>query len=296
MDLKQLRYFTAIVDHGSVRGAAAALHISQPALSVAVRNLEQTLGLALFERVGRGIEATAHGHRFYRHARSILAQSDKAIADMQSAAGDSAREVKVAAPGMIANHVITRPIARFLLANPDIRVNVLQRAGPTVEQALLLGEVDIGFTTRSMGDPIAQSAMFEENAVACLRPDHPAANAATIDWPTLLDMPLATLPHTYLIHRKLREEARKHRRSANIVLETDVMLLLAEAVRSGAATGLMIRSAVPEGLKAVPVQGPDQQPFTIYGCWRQDVPLATGTERLLDFLAAGTGTGGKTTK
>lgn len=290
MDLKQLRYFTAIVDHGSVRGAAAALHISQPALSVAVRNLEDTLGLALFERVGRGIEATAHGHRFYRHARSILAQSEKAVADMQSAAGDSAREVKVAAPGMIANHVITRPIARFLAANPDIRVNVLQLAGPTVEQALLLGEVDIGFTTRSMGDPIAQSAMFEENAVACLRPDHAAANANTIDWPTLLDMPLATLPRTYLIHRKLREEARKHRRSANIVLETDVMLLLAEAVRTGAATGLMIRSAVPEDLKAVPVQGPEQQPFTIYGCWRQDIPLASGTERLLAFLSAETNT------
>lgn len=284
MDLKQLRYFTAIVDHGSVRGAAAALNISQPALSVAVRNLEETLGTPLFERVGRGIEATAHGHRFYRHARSILAQSDKAIMEMQIAAGNAEREVKVAAPGMIANHVIAGPIARFLSVQAGVKVQVNQLAGPMVEQALLQGEIDIGFTTRAMGEPIAQKPLFQQKAVACLPKGHPSADAASLDWPQLLDMPLATLPQSYLIHRKLRDEARKHRKSPQVVLETDVMLLLAEAVRTGAATGLMIHSAVPDDLVAVPISGPEQMPFTIYGCWRQDIPLSAGADQLIDYL------------
>ena len=72
MDLRQLRYFVAIVEQGSFSRAAAFLHVSQPALSLHVRNMEADLGTTLLFRTPRGVEPTEAGMILLRHARIVM--------------------------------------------------------------------------------------------------------------------------------------------------------------------------------------------------------------------------------
>jgi len=71
MDLRQLRYFSAVVDHGSFRKAADALHVSPPALSLSIKGLEEELGVSLLDRKPGRVLATSFGHSLYNSAREI---------------------------------------------------------------------------------------------------------------------------------------------------------------------------------------------------------------------------------
>ena len=80
-DLRQLRHFVALAEHQHFARAAAAVHLSQPALSRSIQALEDELGQPLFERRGRGIVLTEFGRYFAGRATAILAQVENAIAD-----------------------------------------------------------------------------------------------------------------------------------------------------------------------------------------------------------------------
>jgi LysR family nitrogen assimilation transcriptional regulator len=86
MELRQLRYFVAIVDHGSLSRAAVILHVAQPALTQQLRQLEEELGVQLLHRSAQGVLSTDAGKVFYEHAQAILKQ----VADARSAVAQSA--------------------------------------------------------------------------------------------------------------------------------------------------------------------------------------------------------------
>ena len=85
MELRQLRYFVAIVDHGSLSRAALVLHVAQPALTQQLRQLEEELGAQLLHRSAHGVLSTDAGKVFYEHAQAILKQ----VADARSAVTQS---------------------------------------------------------------------------------------------------------------------------------------------------------------------------------------------------------------
>lgn len=286
MDLKQLRYFAAIVDEGGMRRAADGLHVSQPALTVAVKQLEDMLGVTLFSRAGRTLEPTREGYRLYAHARALLAGAEKAKSEMRALADLEVADLPLAATGMIANHVLPTPLADFLRAHPGVKISLSQMGGPAVESALKLGEVEVGFAMHELDTSFEQVPVFESQVAVCLRADHARAGQADISWAELLAEPVATLPRGYTLHARLLAEARRHATQANIVLESDAMGLLATTVETGTAVGLMIEAAKPAGdhIKALPIRENEGRHFTLNACWRRDMPLSTAARALVDFL------------
>lgn len=157
MDLKQITYFIAIAEKGSISAAAAHIRVAQPALSAQIANLEAELGVSLFSRHGRGVTLTAAGEAFLKHAHKIVAE----LALARQAAIDTARtpagEVSVGLPMTTAN-LLTVPIVDAVRKRfPAIDLRIVDGMSGDILAWLLEGRLDIAILYDS-GRPLPLAA------------------------------------------------------------------------------------------------------------------------------------------
>lgn len=145
VDLRLLRFFVAIIDHGGVTRAAEALYVAQPSVSQALRTLEQRVGVSLFERVGRGLRLTDAGRELEVRARSVLAEVEEARARVDRVARLDAGRLTVAAASTLAIHPLGPWVKHLLDAHPGLRVHVCEPGPvPAVLAEISDGAAEIG--------------------------------------------------------------------------------------------------------------------------------------------------------
>lgn len=157
--LRQLQYFVAVAEQGSVSGAAHKLSISQPAVTEAVKELESDLGVALFERHARGLSTTHKGHQFLRHAKAILAQVSDARRSFASETEDVSGALQLGVTSLVAGYVLSDILARYRRAYPSVAVTAIEDNGDYLEHLLIGGELDVAvMVTSNLRDKLALQA------------------------------------------------------------------------------------------------------------------------------------------
>lgn len=141
--LRQLQYFVAVAEQGTVSGAAQNLSISQSAVTEAIRDLEGDLGVALFERHPRGLNVTHKGHQFLRHATKILADVSDARRSFAVEAETAAGRLQLGVTSLVAGYVLSDLLARFRRANPGVEITAIEDNGDYLEHLLIGGELDV---------------------------------------------------------------------------------------------------------------------------------------------------------
>lgn len=170
VELRHLRALAAIGDHRSITAAAQALHVTQPALSRTLEQLERRLGVRLVERTTRHVELTGPGQRLWEHSHRILTSLDSALAD---AVRPQPLRLTFA---WAALGRFTIPFLREWRAeHPDVLVRIRRADDP--EAALRRGEADVAvLRAEASGVGIEQVALIEEPRVAAIADDHPLAS------------------------------------------------------------------------------------------------------------------------
>lgn len=143
MELRQLRYFVAIVDHGSLSRAARVLHIVQPALSQQIQQLEQELGATLLHRSARGMQATDAGKLFYQHAQAILKQVGDARSAIAQSTGKPSGTVALGIP-QSASGALAFPLLKAVReAYPDISFQLTEELTGNLSEQLRSGRLNL---------------------------------------------------------------------------------------------------------------------------------------------------------
>lgn len=141
--IRQLQYFVAVAEKGTISGAAQSLSISQSAITESIKTLEGDLGVSLFERHPRGLKVTFQGHKFLRHATAILTN----VSEARSAFTDSERvaegELHLGVTSLVAGYVLSDLLVRFRRANPSVKVTAIEDSGEYLEHLLIGGELDV---------------------------------------------------------------------------------------------------------------------------------------------------------
>ncbi|MEV6236053.1 LysR family transcriptional regulator [Lentzea sp. NPDC051838] len=159
MDIRQLRYFLAVVDHGSVNKAAAALYVAQPSLSQAIRALERDLGLDLFRRVGRKLVLTDAGEALIAPARQVVRVLATARASVDEVAGLQKGRVEIAAMPSQSVEPLARMIKAVTEKHPGLSISV--RSAFTAEdvvEEVRSGRTELGLLGAS--EPLADSRVM----------------------------------------------------------------------------------------------------------------------------------------
>ena len=151
MTFTQLRALVAVVTTGSVRGAAAQLLVSQPAVSATLASLQREVGVALVARAGRGLEITPAGEAFAHRARQILQQLEDAQSEARETLDPTRGRVRVAAVTTAGEHVVPRFLATFRARYPDAELSLEVGNRDRVWSSLLEHEVDLAIGGRPPG-------------------------------------------------------------------------------------------------------------------------------------------------
>lgn len=176
LDVRHLRLVAAVVDTGSVTAAAKVLHLSQPALSHQLRDVEERLGTELFQRQGRRMLLTSPGKRVLEAARKVVAEVEAAEAEVSQLARPSQGLLRLATECYTAYHWLPGVLRRFSSKHPGVEVRIAVEATRRPVDALLSGELDLGIVSEPVKHRrLTGAPLFEDELLAVMAPDHPLA-------------------------------------------------------------------------------------------------------------------------
>ncbi|QNI34256.1 LysR family transcriptional regulator [Alloacidobacterium dinghuense] len=184
MELRHLRYFKAVAENGGFARAARLLHVAQSAISGQIRDLEEELGVPLFDRAKRQIRLTYHGELFLKDAKTLLASADSAVANMQRSLRG---EVGTLTIGFFAGG--TGPffpaiIKEFKRRFQDVQVSLVEMTTPMHHKALQAGTIDVAFTRPAPPSDAAtlhlEHHLHSDRLSAAMLKSHPLAKKRSI--------------------------------------------------------------------------------------------------------------------
>ena len=191
----QLRAFAAVAEQGSFRKAANQLQLSQPALSIQIRDLEQIVRVSLFHRTTRSVEMTEEGEHFLQRVRRVLDELESGLLEIRDQAAIKGGRVIVACLAPVACSVLPKVIASFARNYPGVEIQVLDDFAIEVVERVLERQADFGLGAEpGPNDDLLFTPIVEDALVAAVPPDHIIAEHPVVRLRELTNFPLITFP------------------------------------------------------------------------------------------------------
>ena len=231
MDLRRLRTFVAVAELGTVSKAAVRLRIGQPALSRQIGDLQQELGLRLFDRVGRGLALTAEGKQLLADCRRVMTDLDAVREHAEVLRRGDRGVLKIAAPPHTIESVLARFLPQYAERFPNVNVELIEALGAEQTAMLERGEVHVGIRLEQGGPRFESRVLPPAEALAACAASLELGHAGFVDIGRLASYPLLLLDPGYSIRRLFDAACRLADVEPNILLESrapHTLLALAE--------------------------------------------------------------------
>ena len=212
LKLRQLRLLTAIADEGTVLKGSQVLNIAQPAATKSVKELEDALGVQLFERSSRGVTPTDFGHVMIKHAKLILAQLRHAGEELQSLEEGLSGRVHVGTLLAASTSLLPRALARLRERRPGIAVTVAEGTIDRLMPGLRTGDIDVvlgRLPEYRERDGLRQEVLYQDTVSIMVREDHPLTTRASLALADLVDQAWV-MPPTQTSLRRQIDQAFRH--------------------------------------------------------------------------------------
>ena len=263
LGLSQLRAFEAVTRAGSFSKAAARLHVTPPAVSLQIRQLEDQYGVRLFERIGRRVRLTPAGEALGGYAQRIFALADDAERSLQGATGFTGIRLRVAATPTTAGYHLA-PFWKALRQRcPGLELEVSVHNSRRVKERLLAFEDDLGMLGGEADHADLVLRPFARNSlVAIVAPDHSWARRSWVSVAALGDQPLIFREPGSEGRAVVERELKRAGVAPHVVIEVTSTEAVKQAVEAGAGVGILatavVRRDVDGGyLRALRIRGGD---------------------------------------
>lgn len=287
LTLKQLRYFEALARHGHFGRAADACAISQPALSVQIKELEETLGAELFERGARQIRLTSFGEGFAERVRDIL----RSIDELEDLARASRQQLvgrfRMGVIPTVAPYLLPRIIGDLARLHDGLDIHVRETQTQKLLQELTEGRLDTAIVALPVSEPsLTEVALFEENFVL-VRPGQDAGKPVP-DREMLGEMRLLLLEEGHCFREQALSFCNLQSARPRELLDGSSLSTLVQMVGAGIGVTLIPEMAVAVETRSAPVSiarfEPPQPSRTIGMIWRKASPLSEQYLRISEVV------------
>jgi len=285
MDQRQLQIFHTVVSEGSFTRAANKLHIAQPAVSIAIRKLEEEFDVALLNRADRKVSLTAEGRTLLAHAETILAQFQQAQLEMSELQAMERGTVSLGTSAMMGSYYFPEKIAAFRQQFPHVRVSVIGEGTRRAQQLLLDGAIDMALVNVDAAPPELEvhPLATKEQVVACVLPDHPFANQ-TITFSEFAEQPLVVYRQGYYLREIIETLGKEHKVEPNIAVETNLLRLMIDLIQQGQGIGFCLQRVAEQEPGLVPVAFKAPIYLQLGIAWKRSHYLSKANRAFVEFI------------
>lgn len=296
MELRQLRYYVAIVDHGSLSRAAGTLHVAQPALTQQLRQLEEELGAQLLHRSAQGVACTDAGKVFYEHAQAILKQ----VADARSAVVQSTTRpsgaVTLGLPHSISGALALPLLIAAREQYPEITLQLTEEISGNLTEQLKSGRINLAvlFDDGQLGQFEAAPLVEEQMMFVCRAGSGFAPARGAVTLAQAVAGPLILPAQQQGVRPRIESVARAHGLQLGAVIEINSIAILKSALLADMGATILpvapVQQEVQAGaLEAHALRSPAIS-RTVMLCASRNIPLtnaAAAIRRLAVSVAHG---------
>lgn len=291
--LRQLAGALAVARRQSFRRAAEDVHLSQPALSLAVAELERQLGIRLFDRTSRSVRPTAAGADFLAEAGRLTEALQALMRDIRDTAQAHRGRVVVASIASVAARLMPRAMQACAERHPGLDLQMRDDVTIRVFEMVRSGEVDFGVAGESHGSPpeLTFEPLLDDPLYVAVPATHPLARQSVARWNDLSGEVLVAFANTSGIHLVVDEQLRRAEVVPRRVVAVSQITVVHGMVEAGIGLSVLPRLALPSPgndlIRAVPLSGPGAS-RTIGIVRRRDrflSPAAQAVAKLLHAIA-----------
>jgi len=288
MTLQQLQYMLAAIEHGSFSAAAQSLHLAQPSLSEQVRRLEAELGVALFQRVGRGLVLTEAGRALRPHAEAALAAVERARESVGAIRELRGGLAAFGTFGTARTYLGSDLVEDFRNSHPDVRVRIVGQNSSDTAEAIRAGELESGLVVLPIDDHGLSVRPAMRDEVLYVSTD-PARLRRPMTIARLAGVPLILSEASWGSQDPTRRQLSELAQREGVAIEPQIDVEDMEVALELAARGLgdtiaprgMLRRLAPSSLGWVPFAEPIYETFAF--TWRRGAQLSPATREFMTF-------------
>ena len=287
MNFVQLKYFLAVCEFGTVSAASEYLHIAQPSLSLAIKELEGEFGIQLFSRTHRGMRPTKEGLRLLEMSRDIIERAEgieRAMRDM----GRDKKLLTLGVPPMIGSLVLPVIYGEFTSENPDVCLNIVECGREQMLKTVANGQIDMAFISHDRGveEGFCTTSLGALEMVCSAASGSNIANKSALTPKDLLNTPLVMFKDGFFQTDKIKAWFLAGGIEPQVLMKTDQLSTMTKLITAGTAAGFMFRRLV-EGDRSVefcPLS--PKITVNISLIWQRDRFFSSAMKRFKDFFEA----------
>ncbi len=287
LSLRQLRYFDALARHGHFGRAAEACSISQPALSMQIKEMEEALGAALIERGARQLRLTKFGEEAAERVRDILRSVDE-LSDFARASRDRLLgRLRIGMIPTVAPYLLPTVIGNLTRKHPELDIHVREAVTQKLIQELMEGRIDTAIVALPVSEPwLAEVSLFSETFLLV----RPAGDAGTPvpSSETLREMRLLLLEEGHCFRDQALSFCNMQSAQPREVLDANSLSTLVQMVGAGIGVTLIPEMALAVETRSASVSvdrfRPPQPSRTIGMVWRKTSPLAGQLRQIAEIV------------
>lgn len=276
MELRHLRYFIAVAEEENVTRAAERLHVSQPPLSRQIHDLEEELGVPLFDRTGKSLQLNAAGKVFLVEARAVLERAAQALQTVQALSDNHEQVIDVGYAPSLSVQILPQILRVFEQAQPLVRVRLHDLSSGEMQQGLRDGSLQAAFLAlprQAQRGDLSYAKLQSHPVCVAMPAHHPLAKKRKITLTELFGHRLIGYNRQDYAeyHQWLESLSRAAQKKATLAEEYDSMTSLITAIESGRGIALVSKSlscfSGPR-LQYRPIT-PAPEPFHVAIAWRE---------------------------
>jgi DNA-binding transcriptional LysR family regulator len=286
VELRQLEYFQMVSRLNSITRAAERLHVAQPSITVAIRKLEEELGVKLFDRSQKQLALTAEGTVYLQRVEDILSRVHDSVLEMNDYRTMKKGSIKIGLTPTIGAALFPFIFTKFQQAYPQLDVSIVEEGSLAVRSLLEQGELDIGVLIFSNMSPrLATIPITAGQLFVCLPPNHPFGKLfSSIPFAKLKEQPFILFKEDTYSRQLILEECAKHQFTPRIVFSSSQIETIMGLVEQGAGITFLLDAIVRK--RSTIISRPLEDPLIVKAglAWNKERYLSNATKTFIDFI------------